>query len=245
VSESPSLLVYGPLALVPGLLWLAYFYRLDKYEPEPAWLLARTFLLGGLTTIPAFLLEKTLIELWVDGPVASLAALPHHTLVWVAFLIIAPVEETLKFLATYTSVSNSPEYDEPMDGVVYAAAAALGFATVENLWYMGTSGVTVLVGRGLFSCMLHATASGILGYAWSQVRFFDKPLSRLLLAWVGAVAAHAVFDIVAFGHEGNAILKLGLVLVIIDAALTARIARARRHSPFRPEDEEDEEPEVA
>lgn len=239
MNDPVTLATYGALALVPGLAWLYYFYRLDCYEPEPAALLARTFALGGLVVFPAFLIERTLLDLLVDQPMTYLGDLDRTTLAYAAFLVIAPVEETLKFAAAYASVANSPEYDEPMDGVVYAAAAALGFATVENVFYMATSGARVLIGRGLFSCLLHASATGVMGYAWSQLRFQGKPRSRLVIAWLGAVVAHGFFDLVAFGSERAAMLKLGIVLVVVDAALSARIARALQASPFRDEDEDE------
>lgn len=236
-SGGAQLFLYGAVAILPGLAWLYYFYRLDRYEPEPAAVLARTFLLGALALLPAWALERWLLGEFM-GIRGGLVGLERGRLLAAAFLVVGPVEECFKFLAAWISVGRSPEYDEPMDGVVYAAAAALGFATAENLYYVATSGVGVMLGRGLFSCFLHASCTGLMGYAWSRVRFGGRPQSRLLVAWLGAVVVHGAFDFVAFDQGQGTLLVLGVVLVGIDAALTARIARALRDSPFRPPDGE-------
>jgi len=240
-SAGVQLVLYAAAALLPGLAWLYYFYRLDKYEPEPAWLLARTFLFGALMLVPVWVLEGILLEGLLGIPPGGLVGLERTRLLAAVMLVVGPVEETLKFLAAYASVGHHPEYDEPMDGVVYTTAAALGFATAENLYYVSVSGVGVLLGRGLFSCFLHASCTGLMGYAWSRVRFEGKPRSHLFGAWLLAVAAHGVFDFVALGYGKGALIGLGVLLVLVDASLTARIARALRDSPFRPPgaDEED------
>ena len=229
------------LALLPSLAWLYYFYRQDRYEPEPLGLLARAFLAGALAVPAAAALERLALP-WVTGaPFVSLGQLDFRTLEWAVLLVIAPVEETLKFAAAWIAVGRHPEYDEPVDGVVYATAAALGFAAAENLLYLAATGTQVLFLRGLFSCFLHATCTGLIGYAWSQVRFDGCSRFRLLFAWMAAVAAHGVFDLIAFGHSQAALLKLGVVLVVVDVALTARIGKALQNSPFRPPEEDESE----
>ena len=45
----PLLLV----SILPGVLWLAFFYRQDRYEPEPKRVIVRVFLGGMLMVIPA------------------------------------------------------------------------------------------------------------------------------------------------------------------------------------------------
>ena len=52
------------------------------------------------------------------------------------FLVIGPCEEIAKFLAVRLFVYRNHEFDEPLDGIIYAAAAALGFASLENVLYV-------------------------------------------------------------------------------------------------------------
>src|SRR5436309_1089760 len=129
----------GALALivpvVPGIIWLALLYRTDKYEPEPKRAVALTFVLGILAIIPAFLGERLGDHIYpylraVDAVTStpdgiSMSPVP---LAIGCFLIIGPCEELAKFLSVRLVMYRSREFDEPLDGIIYASAAALGFA---------------------------------------------------------------------------------------------------------------------
>ena len=51
-------------------------------------------------------------------------------------MIAAAVEEACKIIVVYWIVWRCPEFDERMDGIVYASRAGLGFALVENILYL-------------------------------------------------------------------------------------------------------------
>ena len=55
-------------------------------------------------------------------------------------IAVSLVEESVKLLAVWRAY-RSPEFDEVMDGIVYCATAALGFASVENVFYVLSVGV--------------------------------------------------------------------------------------------------------
>lgn len=235
MSPGASLLAQAALGTLPGLAWLLYFYLQDRYQPEPPRLILGTFALGGLMVLPAAGLEARLLPLVTGG--TSLVGLDLQVLALGTLLVVGPVEELLKFAAAWLSVAHSPEFDEPVDGVVYATAAALGFSTVENIWYMATTSSSVLLGRSVFSCLLHASTSGLVGYAWGQARFLGKPRSRIAGALAAAILLHAGYDFLAFGGFPQALVGMGALLILADAVLTVRISRALRASPFRPDDE--------
>lgn len=113
------------------------------------------------------------------------------------------------------------EFNEPVDGIIYAAAAGLGFATVENLLYVfsayGDSFILALqtgVARGLLSVPAHVLFSTMWGAALGIARFMPGP-GRKLLVWKGlflAMAAHAIFNfLVLRSAMGFAILVLVLL----------------------------------
>ena len=80
----------------PALLWLIYFYRRDRFEPEPIRLVLKTFAWGAFGIVPAAAIEQlfSVSELAHSDPRAvSVAALTLAT-----FAIIGPVEEGIKFL---------------------------------------------------------------------------------------------------------------------------------------------------
>jgi RsiW-degrading membrane proteinase PrsW (M82 family) len=227
---------------VPGLLWLYAFYRLDRYEPEPAWLLARTFCLGALALGPALGVEILGMQILTGpGGVDSIQNLSLQARLPLLFLVVAPVEELAKFFAAWLSVGNDPEYDEPMDGVIYLVAAALGFSTAENLYYISRLPPAALATRGVFSCFLHASASGLVGFWWSEHRFQGRSVWVIPGALLAACLVHGLFDLIAFSDYRYTFFALAVFLALLDLALMKRIGQALEQSPFRPAEEAEEE----
>ena len=174
------------LAYTPGLFWLWYFVKKDL-EPEPLHLIRNCFLLGMLSVIPAGLIEGML-------------PLPKV----LQTVLGAPIiEESCKFLTVYFTIYGSAEFDEPMDGVVYSVAVALGFASLENAFYLyktyhDTEGSlpTVTVIRGFFSVPGHALFAVMWGYPLGIAKFSSRALDRNLVA-VGLILGmvfHGIFN---------------------------------------------------
>lgn len=107
------------LALAPGLFWLWFFYRLDR-EPEPKFLVLQAYLWGLVAIIPVTLIN-------------GLIPLPPF---WSAVILAPIVEEITKFLSIRCTLYPSSEFDEPLDGIIYGVAGALGFASLENAFYL-------------------------------------------------------------------------------------------------------------
>ncbi len=223
--EAPTFVV---LALAPGLFWLWFYVRKNSYRPEPRRLLATTFGLGMLSTIPAGIIERVFISDALDGPNVTFGAMAFNML-----FIVGPVEEVSKFLAVRLHAFRSRYFEEPMDGLVYSAAASLGFASLENLFYILNYGPEVIIARGPLSTLAHLVFGGFWGYAlgWSHGR-------RGAGLWVAAglivaAAFHGFFNTSVIG-EGGAGIGLGIALVVFGAMWTmSRFNWALRVSPFR------------
>jgi RsiW-degrading membrane proteinase PrsW (M82 family) len=183
------------LAIAPAIFVLCYFYLQDRYEPEPLGWVVKVFAIGALMVIPAALIESLF---------------PAGLFV---FVIVAPiVEESLKFSAVYFTVYRDEEFDEPVDGIVYAVAAALGFATIENILYVLEGGIAVGIIRAIASVPAHALFSSIWGYALGLAKF-RPPDKRPVLIASGLAAAiffHSVFNLLAVGSE-----VLGLIFILV------------------------------
>ena len=141
-----NVLLILTLGFAPGLFLLWYFYNKSIYHPEPKRLIARTFIIGMLVTIPAAIAEAILLP----GELTELSNLALMTVA--AFLVVGPIEESVKFLTV--RLGPYKFFDEPVDGIVYAATAALGFASVENVGYMLTYGWQVILLRAPLSTVL-------------------------------------------------------------------------------------------
>ena len=216
-------------AALPAALWMYLFYRSDRYQREPGILVARTFLVGGLVGL-AFAFTYS-------GPSFIRSAL-------VMAVVAAPiVEETAKFLVVKWTVYRRPEFDEPVDGMVYAAAAALGFASVENIVYVlsgylesGTGAAFyVMAGRSVLSVPAHALFSTIwgLGLGWQKGRRGLKPRLIVLLSLLGAMAMHAAFNwLVGLQLLGGLVFLVALALAWRGVFLLVK--RALASSPYSP-----------
>jgi RsiW-degrading membrane proteinase PrsW (M82 family) len=161
------------LALVPAVIWLAFFYRRDRMEPEPKGMVLQVFALGGLLAaaigIPV-----------VDGLFAVDEWLSSSTLAHIlgAIFVIGFTQEFLKYAAVRFSVFGSNEFDEPVDGIVYATAAGLGYAAVLNIAFVVDSGgVDLAVGviRITVTSLAHASFAGVVGYFLGQEKFGVRP----------------------------------------------------------------------
>jgi protease PrsW len=173
------------LALAPALFWFWFFARRDR-NPEPTWLLLRTFAWGMAMVIPA-----ALLELGVSSVFGATAM----------FLMVGIIEEGCKLLAAL-SVAKRQEFDEPIDGLIYATAAALGFATLENAFYLLEHGAGLILIRGPISTLGHILFAGAWGYAMSLRRFGT---GRFLLrrGWLLAALMHTIFNFLLLGAGGD------------------------------------------
>ncbi|HON82226.1 MAG TPA: PrsW family glutamic-type intramembrane protease [Methanoregulaceae archaeon] len=183
------------LAIAPAVFILSYFYLKDRYEPEPLGWVAKVFFIGAFMTIPAVLLEMP----FSPGLMATVVAAPI-------------IEELLKFCAVYFTVYRDEEFDEPVDGIVYASAAALGFAMVENVAYVLEGGMAVGVIRAVASVPAHALFSSIWGYSLGVARFRPANQRTVLVAsgLAGAMLFHGFFNLLASDS-----MMLGLVVILV------------------------------
>lgn len=225
---APAFLV---LAVVPGVFWLWLFARKGSYRPEPRRVLALTFTLGMVAVLPAALIETALIRDSLSGVRVGHAHLGRTAAA--LFLVVGPVEEAAKFLVVRLAPYRSGYFEEPMDGLVYGAAASLGFASAENFFYMLQYGAGIIALRGPLSTLAHLVFGSFWGYALGQGRTKAGGGLAVALGLGAAALLHGVFDlaVVAAGQGG---LLAGLALIAAGGVWTVRrFDWAQRVSPFR------------
>jgi RsiW-degrading membrane proteinase PrsW (M82 family) len=120
----PGLDVLTTLSVVPALLLAATVWSLAPTDRPPATSLAITFLLAALFASYAAVLNTVLFRGFRLVPVVGLFVL--------FFLVVGPLEESVKWLAVRVHAYRSGTLESVLDGMVYGAVAGLGFATVEN-----------------------------------------------------------------------------------------------------------------
>lgn len=204
--------------------WLWFFVRRDLH-PEPLWLLARTFAWGLFAWVVAAAFEASLGRLLQTSlPLAVLALA----------LLTSCIEEGSKFLAATTAVTEL-SFDEPMDGLVYAVTAALGFALMENLTYALGFGASAATWHAVFTTLAHALFSAPQGYAlgglyWSRGRWWVVRGVAL------SVMLHFIFNGILGGTAGLPLLLALGAAVVLMVGLASRYyrafeAHARQHGP--------------
>jgi len=212
-----SLLV---VSFAPGLLWLWYFQRFDHKEREPLGMLVRTFCWGMVMVGPAVLFEAPFRDL-LSGP-ASLA----RTLA-VSFLVIGLGEEGAKLMAVFLGAYASAEFDQVLDGIIYAITAALGFAAVENLVYVYRFGPEVALSRGIVAFLAHASFAGTMGYHLGRAKLLAGSPAREILRGLGwAVLLHGTYDFILLGKVASPVAAVALVVAAY-VFLLARIRKAQ------------------
>jgi len=221
------------LAVAPGAFLLWHFYHADKYKHESIRLLGGTFLIGALSVVPAALLEGVFAEPPVEAGVLA---------VFVYFLFgVGLVEELMKFLSVRVYSYRSEHFDEPMDGIVFGVAAALGFATFENIFYVLRYGIWDAIIRTIVSVPGHAFWGAILGFYLGEAKVRDRPLLAIKgLAF--AVLLHGLFDTLSTEAPNGLIalvLLLALVWIVYFKVVKEEIAEAETESPYRTQQSSD------
>ena len=192
------------LAIAPPILIAYYVYQKDKYDKEPKSLIIKSFLFGCLGIIPAIFLE-----LFAKGMFTNLFLY--------VFFGIALVEEGVKYFFLKKYLFNKPDFNEPMDGIVYAVMISLGFATVENIFYVygeGGQEINVALMRMFTAIPLHAVCGVILGYFVGLAKFSNNKNILLYKGLFLATLVHALYNYFIFLGQGLILSIIALVVAI-------------------------------
>lgn len=195
------------LGLIPSLVWL-YFFSQKDCHPEPKNLLAQTFLMGIIISPVAILLQFGFAQFASTVVGISQAAIQNTSYF---FLWAAVVEEAIKFYAVRMLIMRNPEFDEPIDAMIYMITAGLGFAAMENILVMfrvfpdGTQATLATWAlRFTGATLLHALSSGLLGYFLAMSWFFrDHKEKLVVIGLIMATVFHFTFNIFLSAFENR------------------------------------------
>jgi len=198
------------LALLPVALLLYLIMYMDRNEREPMGLVLKAMMLGALGFIPAVLVETALGWVPFPGRGSIVAAL------WDSFVKIAPIEELVKMAPVFLLAWGHPQFNEENDGIVYAGASALGFAAVENLFYVLSKGFAVGAARAVTSLPLHCFAGLVMGFYIGRARFATSGPNKLVaLGFLWAYLAHSVYDFLVLSKSLLALAMLPMVAALV------------------------------
>jgi RsiW-degrading membrane proteinase PrsW (M82 family) len=216
------------LTVAPPLGLCIFFYLQDRLEPEPHANVLAAFAIGLLAVAPALLTAQ-----WLDRRFPTLGSTPFGD----AYILAGGVEEGTKLVLFLLGIYWWDELDEPYDGIVYATALSLGFATTENVLFVLRGGLPVAALRALFSVPGHGLVGAIMGAHAGRARFARSAggaVRQLVTGFLLAAAIHGTLDYVLTVSAGWRALGLAAVVSALAWVLVLRrMRRAQELSPFR------------
>jgi RsiW-degrading membrane proteinase PrsW (M82 family) len=168
------------IALLPAIFWF-YIYRwLDKKDPEPKKAMIMSGVLGVVATLPVFGLQLVFDNFPELNFMKVVQASINNPVTFSIFFLIfvAVLEELVKAISTIIATEKyRTEFNQVVDGIVYAASVALGFSFAENIYYFyiavqalgfGTDFLAVYSIRSLGTMLGHTIFTGIFGFYYAK-----------------------------------------------------------------------------
>lgn len=217
------------VAFTPAVLYLLPLIWLDRYDPEPLWLLALAFAWGALVAVLISVVVNTVIGVAVTVGVSQDAG----QLAGAVFS--APIfEEGSKGLGLLILLIFFRRYlDDILDGIVFGGVIALGFATVENVMYYGAAlgeggfgaMIFLFVLRGILSPFAHVTFTSMTGIGCGISRESHRGIVKFaapIIGYILAVTLHALWNGLAM-YSAELLRRLELIWVCESAGMTRNI----------------------
>lgn len=222
-------------ALAPSAALIYYFYTRDKYEKEPRLVLLKSFLMGGGLVIPVLFVEMALDIFNVSDNYILSAG-------YTAFIVAGLVEEAFKFLFFFLYIWKNREFNEMYDGIVYSVFIAMGFATVENLAYVLSTGMSTAAIRAVTAVPAHALFAVAMGYylgiaKFAGPRYRQKYVRR---GFIIPVMLHGIYDFILLSHKFYLLILFVPYMLYLWKRGLRNVEELVEFSPFRKGEGEEE-----
>ena len=212
------------ITILPSLLIVAFFVKSDRF-PEPPSQIIKIFMFGVFLCIPAFLINTELSYIYANTDI-------DEALIS-SFLSAAPVEEVLKFTVLYSLVYKMKDFNEPIDGIVYGVTVSLGFATLENIYYVyflsdyfDTTSQSLALLRSFSAIPAHGIFGATMGYFFMKYAFIKKE-NNLALCMIVPILLHGAYNYFAYNFFIIALLIVIISWIVLIRAFS-RLKKSQR-----------------
>lgn len=190
--------------IAPGLALMSYFYLKDQYGSEPFAIVFKTFIFGALLVFPIMFIQYVLkVENVLQG------------LFFEPFITMGLLEEFFKWFILFYTIYQHVSFDEPYDGIVYGASVSLGFATIENIFYLFANGLEYAFGRALLPVSSHALFGVIMGYYFGKSKFSPGSKHKwLFLSLLIPVILHGSYNYILITLEDWLVLMIPFMIFL-------------------------------
>jgi RsiW-degrading membrane proteinase PrsW (M82 family) len=221
----PALL---PAAFLAAVAWHAH--RRPGHR-EPLARMIATFVLGALAAALALYLAARAAKL--TGLDVQVSAAGQTGALIFLFFVVAPLQEAGEVASVWPAMTLR-RFDQPFDGVVYAACAALGFAAVENAFVLYTHPEgAIWVARALLALPARVFCACLWGYALGRAKRGRQRFPMFPGAFVGAVLSHGLYAHFVYGRGPGAVFAVTPLLAAMGflSWLLAQDLQARAVAP--------------
>jgi len=218
------------LALAPAILLMMYVYFRDRYEKEPIGLILKGILLGAVIIFPVGLIENYITVFGKGLGKFSGAA-------YQGFIVAGATEEAFKFLMVYILIWRNRNFNEKFDGIVYAVSVSLGFAAIENLFYVfSNNSVQVGLLRAVTAVPGHTIFGIVMGFYLGMARFSIAERGKYLLrAFTVPWILHGVYDFLLMSEHPVLLLAFVPFLVFMYRYGHKQMKQLSTQSVFNPD----------
>jgi len=212
--------------ILPAVIWLFFWLKEDGTHPEPNNLIIRTFFYGMLAVPVSFVFEYIVNVFILNGSLDPKTAIQDSLVLGTITLISwAFIEEVTKYIAANKSGISKKSNNEPIDPVIYLITAALGFAALENAFFIFTP---ILDGnfsnalitsnlRFIGATLLHVTSSALIGIFIAFSYFKSQTIKKtyLFAGITASVILHSLFNFFIINFDEFTLIIFGAVWILI------------------------------
>jgi len=200
-------------ATLPAILLWIYIWKKDPQQEPTSWLV-KSVLAGLIIVFPVSIVEAA-IQSVLFGAEGQPSSLVGSTVM--AFFVAAIPEESIKLLALWYVLRKNPFFDEHFDGIVYAVCVGLGFAVIENIFYVfgDDEWLGVAISRALLAVPGHYAFALLMGYYYSIYHFIDHSPKMAIRILLVPVVAHGIYDALALSGYVNPYIGGACFFVLI------------------------------
>lgn len=221
------------LAAVTPAAWLLWtIYRKDSAQPEPTKWLLKAFVYGVMSVFLSFIVSIP-TSIMLDWDIDKQTYSSFMEAITDSFLFAAIPEELAKLFMLWLLLRKNPFFDEHFDGIVYAVCIGLGFATLENIFYLfdgidDGSWIETGIIRAFISVPAHYFFAILMGYYYSIYHFgIDRSLKAKAMILAAPILAHGIFDAILFSMQIDESL-CGLLIILFIVFFTKLKKRANK-----------------
>jgi len=204
-----------PIAL-PVLFWAGYHYYTDRRLPEPVNRLLLALVLGVGSFYLSALMYTSLDLVNMRHDAFELAETNLPGLFAYSIMAIGGIEELAKLIPFLLVIIHLKEFNEPIDGIIYASFIAIGFAAFENYTYLQHVTGVAAWARGFAGPVIHIIFASIWGYYIGRAFLCSRALPlTIVVAYVCTAILHGFYDVVAIAMPAPASPAAALLIAVV------------------------------